>query len=190
MSVVKTLLVLSLFTLMVIPANAQDRVGLYGDLEASQTELVTPPLAFTEAYLIAHVPSYPEGIIAVEFGTNQWLPLPDSSEGNLSITWHGRGYYLSPPEVVIVTFTAPALPDENGNVLLATIQFYPHHAGWPPEHYVIETIGATWDWGTDLSPQVVKIDGTEEYIDGDLFILNPSIVATDANTLSRIKLLY
>ncbi len=190
MSVVKTLLVLSLFTLMAIPANAQDRVGFYGNLEASQTELVTPPLVFTEAYLIAHVPSYPEGIIAVEFGTNQWLPLPDSSEGNLSISWEGHAYYFSMPEVVLVAFDGPVLPDENGNVLLATIQFFPLHAGWPPVHYVIETIGATWDWGTDSSPQIVKIDGTEEYIDGDLFILNPSIVATDANTLSRIKSLY
>ncbi len=190
MTAVRSLALLSLILLMAMPALAQDRVGFYGDLEASQRELVIPPLVFTEAYLMAHIPSYTEGIYGVEFGTNQWLPLPDSSEGNMSISWHGDTYYLSMPEIVLVAFADPALPDENGNLLLATIHFYPFQVGWPPEHYVIETIGAKWHGDSEPSPRIINFQGMAEYIDGDVFILNPSITSTSESTLSWIKSLY
>ncbi len=197
-STARSLATLSLITLIAVSATARDRIGLYGDLEASQTELIIPSQVFTEAYLIAHVPSQVEGIRAVVFGTSQWLPWPDPREGFLGISWHGHFYDLSPPERILIGFADPVLPDENGNVLLATISFYPHHPDWPPPQYVIETCGAKWDliwsmginWSPGPSPFALSIHGQWLELDSDKFTLNPPATSTSASTLSRIKSLY
>ncbi len=44
--------------------------------------------------------------------------------------------------------------------------------------------------GSQPYPQITYSNDMGEYIDADLFILNPSITSTGESTISRIKSLY
>ncbi len=177
-----------------------DRIGIYADPEGQVSELTIPPGETVWAYLLACLPSYPEGIWATEFHVENWPGSPGEPYGVAAVNWAMELVIgeMGDDCIALGLHEDLGIPDENGVVLLATIQFFALSPDWLRNDLEISIVTTLcWDYGCDEGPVIVlREDDTYDAfcIAGDTFVINPTggadAIAVMEGTFSQLKALY
>ena len=181
------------FCLTVLGVNSRaqdDRLGFYANPDGTGHEIFVMPFELVSTYMIAHVPSLPEGvgILGAGCGVTDWIE-GDGVFGVVAITWMGYGHIYNPTDQISVVFHNPAFPDKNDNVILARIDYFSLDPTWPGICIGIESVGIINPHGQDPSPIVVDSELNIYYVAGDVITINP-VTPTQESTVSIIKALY
>jgi hypothetical protein len=187
---------LCLLLLSTLAGADEDRIGFYADVAGSETEVVIPPGVLVEIYLMAHLPSFPDGIRVAEFAVDNWPGSPGESYGISSVNWTTPLVIggLDEDYVALGFPDEGAVPDAEGRYLLAVIEIFAISAEWLRCDLRIEVVASRCEICEYEAPVVVVDEGLAmHYVAGDVFFINPSeesATPVEDSAISRVKALY